>query len=53
MNAITHAIGRTSRTDAGNAHAEPLRTVFILCGLGLLVTFMIISYGIDLSPGFF
>jgi ribose/xylose/arabinose/galactoside ABC-type transport system permease subunit len=53
MNAVAHAIARTSRTDAGNTHTEPLRTVFILCGFGLLVTLMIISHGIDLSPGFF
>jgi ribose/xylose/arabinose/galactoside ABC-type transport system permease subunit len=53
MSEIAHAIARASRTDARNTYAELLKTVFIFCGFGLLVTLMIISYGIDLSPGFF
>jgi hypothetical protein len=32
---------------------EALKTIIMLCGVGLTVSIMCLSYGIDLSPGFF
>ena len=32
---------------------EALKTIIMLCCVGLTVSIMCLSYGIDLSPGFF
>ena len=32
---------------------EVLKQLAIFCGAGLLVSLLMITYGIDLSPGFF
>lgn len=32
---------------------EPLKMVGVFCGAGLVVSFLVASYGLDLSPGFF
>jgi hypothetical protein len=32
---------------------ETLKTIAMLCGVGLLVSLMLATYGLDLSPGFF
>jgi hypothetical protein len=34
-------------------NVEPLKTIAMFCGVGLFVTLLFVSYGIDLSPGFF
>jgi hypothetical protein len=48
------ALARTlSRTTGINVDVETLKTVAIFCGIGLLVSLMSATYGLDLSPGFF
>ena len=34
-------------------NVEPLKTIAVFCGVGLFVSLLFVSYGIDLSPGFF
>jgi hypothetical protein len=38
---------------ASSAEAEILKIVGIFCGIGLLISLCVASYGLDLSPGFF
>jgi hypothetical protein len=38
---------------ASSHEAEVLKVIAIFCGLGLLVSLCMASYGLDLSPGFF
>jgi hypothetical protein len=50
MTAIAHALSRAFRsTDDFDA----LKLIAILCGAGLLASLVCLSYGLDLSPGFF
>jgi hypothetical protein len=48
--AIARALSRISGTEV---EVETLKTIAILCGVGLLVSLVVASYGLDLSPGFF
>ena len=32
---------------------ETLKTIAMFCGVGLTVSLLLASYGLDLSPGFF
>jgi len=51
MTAIVQAISRITRTDVDS---EPLKTVLIFSGIGLLLSLLAIqTYGLDLSAGFF
>jgi hypothetical protein len=51
MTAIIQAISRITRTDVD---AEPLKTILIFGGIGLLLSLIAIqTYGLDLSAGFF
>jgi hypothetical protein len=50
MAAIARAISRAFRTDVD---VETLKIIVIFCGVGLLVSLLVASYGLDLSPGFF
>jgi hypothetical protein len=51
MTAIIQAISRLTRTDVD---VEPLKTVLIFCGTGLLLSLLAIqTYGLDLSDSFF
>jgi hypothetical protein len=36
-----------------SAEAEILKVIAIFCGVGLLISLAIASYGLDLSAGFF
>jgi hypothetical protein len=48
------ALARTlSRTTGLNVDVETLKTVAIFCGIGLLLSVIPATYGLDLSPGFF
>ena len=38
---------------ASSAESEILKVVAIFCGVGLLVSLIVASYGLDLSAGFF
>ena len=33
--------------------AETLKAIVIFCGVGLVVSLLLLSYGLDLSAGFF
>ena len=50
MTAIAHALSRAIQS-AGEF--ETLKLIAIFCGVGLLVSLIGLSYGLDLSPGFF
>jgi hypothetical protein len=32
---------------------EALKTILLFCGAGLLISLLFMTYGLDLSPGFF
>jgi hypothetical protein len=50
MTTLAQALSRATGTDI---EVEALKTVAMFCGVGLFVSFLFISYGLDLSPGFF
>jgi len=50
MTAIAQALSRAVQS-AGEF--ETLKRVAIFSGIGLLVSLVCLSYGVDLSPGFF
>jgi hypothetical protein len=50
MAAIARAFSRVSRIDVD---VETLKMFVIFCGVGLLVSLLFASYGLDLSAGFF
>jgi hypothetical protein len=50
MTAIAQAI---SRAFVAVNEAETLKQIAMLCGAGLLVSILMLAYGIDLSPGLF
>jgi hypothetical protein len=45
---LSHAFPDTTSSDV-----EILKTIAIFCGVGLVVSLIVASYGLDLSPGFF
>lgn len=48
------AIGRVlSRTLVTVGENEILKQIALLCGAGLLISLLMLTYGVDLSPGFF
>jgi hypothetical protein len=54
MTAIVHALSRTfqsARVSVGEIDA--LKQIAMFCGAGLLVSLLLATYGVDLSPGFF
>jgi len=50
MTAIAQALSRALVTVRD---VEILRQLAMFCGAGLLVSLLMLTYGIDLSPGFF
>ncbi len=50
MTVIAHALSRAFQS-AGKF--DVLKQIALLCGAGLLVSLICLSYGLDLSPGFF
>jgi hypothetical protein len=50
MAAIAKALSRASGTEV---EVETLKTVAMFCGVGLLVSLLFATYGLDLSAGFF
>lgn len=48
--AIARVFSRISGTEI---EVETLKTIAIFCGVGLLVSLLVASYGLDLSAGFF
>jgi ribose/xylose/arabinose/galactoside ABC-type transport system permease subunit len=51
MAAVARAFSRVFFSTSSGFDA--LKTLLLLCGIGLLVSLLMLSYGIDLSPGFF
>jgi Na+/H+ antiporter NhaA len=48
------ALARTfARFRGTQVDVETLKTLAMLCGVGLTVSLMVASYGVDLSAGFF
>jgi hypothetical protein len=50
MAAIAKVLTRASGTEID---VETLKTIMVFCGVGLTVSLLLASYGVDLSPGFF
>jgi hypothetical protein len=50
MATIAKALSRVSGTQV---EVETLKTIIMFCGVGLTVSLLLASYGLDLSPGFF
>ena len=50
MATIARVLSRASGTDVD---VETLKTLVIFCGVGLFVSLLFASYGLDLSAGFF
>jgi hypothetical protein len=50
MAAIARVLSRLSGTEL---EVETLKTIAIFCGVGLLVSLLFATYGLDLSVGFF
>jgi hypothetical protein len=50
LTAIAYALSRAVQSVD---ELDGLKLVAILCGIGLLVSLMAATYGLDLSPGFF
>jgi hypothetical protein len=50
MATIARVLSRASGTDVD---VETIKTLVMFCGVGLTVSMMLVSYGVDLSPGFF
>jgi hypothetical protein len=42
-----------SRASGRQVDVETLKTIAMFCGVGLTVSLLFASYGLDLSPGFF
>ena len=51
MAAIARVLARAF--PATPTEAEILKQLALLCGAGLLVSLLMMTYGLDLSPGFF
>lgn len=50
MAAIAKALSRALGSDIG---VETLKTLAMFCGVGLFVSLLFATYGLDLSAGFF
>ena len=50
MATIARVLSRASGTDVD---VETIKTLIMFCGVGLTVSMMLASYGVDLSAGFF
>jgi hypothetical protein len=51
MAAIARALARA--LPVNQSEVETLKTIVMFCGVGLVVSLLLASYGLDLSPGFF
>jgi hypothetical protein len=50
MNAIVHRLRRSFHSVRD---ADALKQIALLCGAGLLVSLLLLTYGVDLGAGFF
>ena len=51
MAAVTRVLARAFPATSTEAHI--LKQLALLCCAGLLVSLLVMTYGLDLSPGFF
>jgi hypothetical protein len=51
MAAIARVLSRAFPTTS--LESDTLKQIGLLCGAGLLVSLLVMTYGVDLSPGFF
>ena len=51
MTAIARALSRAILTASNEV--DIVKQFAMFCGAGLLVTLLLLTYGLDLSPGFF
>jgi hypothetical protein len=50
---MTALVQAFSRLSSGDIETETLKTLLVLSGAGLVVSLLLATYGLDLSPGFF
>jgi predicted exporter len=50
MTTIVHALSRTFQSAR---EIDALKQIAIFCAAGLLTSLLLLTYGVDLSPGFF
>jgi len=50
MAAIVQALSRTFHSAK---ETDSLKQIALFCGAGLFVSLLLLTYGVDLSPGFF
>jgi len=50
MTAIVQVLSRTFHSAQ---EIDVLKQIALFCGAGLLISLLLLSYGVDLSPGFF
>lgn len=48
-----HMLGLTTAPAKALVYIETLKTLAMFCGVGLTVSLLLASYGLDLSAGFF
>ncbi|MBB5047566.1 hypothetical protein HNR60_002323 [Rhodopseudomonas rhenobacensis] len=53
MVAIARAVSRAFTSTERSPELEGLEQIVLLCGVGLLVSVLLMSDGVDLSPGLF
>ena len=55
MTAMAQALSRVflSRVFQSADERDTLKKIALFCGVGLLVSLVCMTYGLDLSPGFF
>jgi ribose/xylose/arabinose/galactoside ABC-type transport system permease subunit len=50
---MTAVVNALSRAFHSSGEIDALKQIALLCGAGLLVSLLLLTYGVDLSPGFF
>jgi hypothetical protein len=48
-----HMLGLTTARAKAPVYIEALKTIAMVCGVGLTVWLLLATYSLDLSPGFF
>jgi hypothetical protein len=51
MAAIARAVSRAFHS--ASSEGDAFRQIALLCAAGLFVSLLLLTYGVDLSPGFF
>jgi ribose/xylose/arabinose/galactoside ABC-type transport system permease subunit len=51
MTGVARALSRAFLSSSGQF--DPVKQIALFCAAGLLVSLLMLTYGVDLSPGFF